>query len=244
MTTTLYFIITGMTCGGCVNTVTNLLNTHTFVNHVSIDLNTGLATVDVSNNTDDKYINDTIQQSIEEIGFDCAVPTQQQADRLIKQIQQQKQLSNDSMNDMDSDISTAVYPSLGTGYEIHIEYCTSCGYLESFSTVKQAIQQTFPKLSNKVMGNMQPPRMKSFQVTLYNTDTQESILLYSKIQTGRLPETNEILNSIRREVMKHTSYNPLNLLKQRATASDAMYLSICSITGVISISLLTWLISN
>src|SRR4051794_11922302 len=115
--TTLYFIITGMTCGGCVNTVTNLLKSQTGVHDVSIDLATGLATVELNNNVDSTItttITDILRQSIEDIGFECIVPSSQHVNTLLKQVEHAAQQdNNNSIEDDATNLINTIYPSLG-----------------------------------------------------------------------------------------------------------------------------------
>lgn len=59
--------IDGMTCGGCVKSVTNALNQVTGVNSVTVSLDDHNANIDFDESQTDL---DTLKQAIEDAGFD------------------------------------------------------------------------------------------------------------------------------------------------------------------------------
>ncbi len=66
--------VTGMTCGGCVNSVTSVINSVEGVKNVKVDLETERATFEIENSRVDlKHI----IAEIEDIGFGASIPSAQ-----------------------------------------------------------------------------------------------------------------------------------------------------------------------
>ena len=81
--------------------------------------------------------------------------------------------------------------------------------------------------------------MKAFEVSLALSSQSHSSakLLYSKLQTGHLPDTAQLLQQVRGELLKHTSYNPLVLLQRRQySSSDRTVLTVLA-TAIVASSL-------
>ena len=68
MTTT--YVVKGMTCGHCVESVTKEIGAVAGVSGVQVDLETGAVTVDSDAPLDDKLI----EAAVEEAGFEMASP--------------------------------------------------------------------------------------------------------------------------------------------------------------------------
>ena len=69
---------------------------------------------------------------------------------------------------------------------IHIEFCEKWNYHPDFDRVSKQIKTIIPKAD--IHGNISPPRSGAFEVTINGK------LIYSKLQTGNFPTTNEISN--------------------------------------------------
>ena len=68
--------------------------------------------------------------------------------------------------------------------EIHIEFCEKWNYYPDFDRVSKQIKKIMP--SAQVIGNSKPPRSGAFEVTINGK------LIYSKFQTEKFPNTEEI----------------------------------------------------
>ena len=70
--------------------------------------------------------------------------------------------------------------------KIHIEYCEKWNYYPEFERVSNIITKYYP--DSNIESNQSSPRTGSFEVTIDNE------LKYSKFQTNKFPDENEIIS--------------------------------------------------
>jgi len=117
-------------------------------------------------------------------------------------------------------------------HTVYIEYCTSCGFYQKFGEIKQVIETAFPGVI--VKGNVKPPRMSTFEISLDN-----GTLVYSKLQTKSLPSSEVVIKKMQ-EALKaekeqagapNSGHNPSSFSRHASLAAASVAL-VAAVVGL------------